>query len=177
MKQKLKSLQVRMLLPVVVMTLFIVTMLTTLFSRAYISMILQQEQEVNAASFETISRSITPLIASSIGEVRNILSDNRVADYARLQYASEVDLIHARISCRDYLRTEIARHEGIYGLLFMRKDGSIFGALPEGNFFLDDPEGNPLSEDMKAQILNAPRGQMIWLRRVLRDGTDGRDHF
>ena len=162
MKQKLKSLQVRMLLPVVVMTLFIVTMLTTLFSRAYISMILQQEQEVNAASFETISRSITPLIASSIGEVRNILSDSRVSDYARLQYTSEVDLIHARISCRDYLRTEIARHEGIYGLLFMRKDGSIFGALPEGNFFLDDPEGNPLSEDMKAQILNAPRGQMIW---------------
>ena len=151
-----------MLLPVVVMTLFIVTMLTTLFSRAYISMILQQEQEVNAASFDTISRSITPLIASSIGEVRNILSDSRVSDYARLQYTSEVDLIHARISCRDYLRTEIARHEGIYGLLFMRKDGSIFGALPEGNFFLDDPEGNPLSEDMKAQILNAPRGQMIW---------------
>ena len=162
MKQKLKSLQIHMLLPVVVMTLFIVTMLTTLFSRAYISMILQQEQEVNAASFETISRSITPLIASSIGEVRNILSDSRVSDYARLQYTSEVDLIHARISCRDYLRTEIARHEGIYGLLFMRKDGSIFGALPEGNFFLDDPEGNPLSEDMKAQILNAPRGQMIW---------------
>ena len=162
MKQKLKSLQVRMLLPVVVMTLFIVTMLTTLFSRAYISMILQQEQEVNAASFETISRSITPLIASSIGEVRNILSDNRVADYARLQYASEVDLIHARIDCRDYLRTEIARHEGIFGLLFMRKDTSLFGALPEGNFFLDDPEQNPLSEDLKAQILNAPRGQMIW---------------
>ena len=162
MKQKLKSLQIHMLLPVVVMTLFIVTMLTTLFSRAYISMILQQEQEINAASFETISRSITPLIASSIGEVRNILSDSRVSDYARLQYTSEVDLIHARISCRDYLRTEIARHEGIYGLLFMRKDGSIFGALPEGNFFLDDPEGNPLSEDMKAQILNAPRGQMIW---------------
>ena len=162
MKQKLKSLQVRMLLPVVVMTLFIVTMLTTLFSRAYISMILQQEQEVNAASFDTISRSITPLIASSIGEVRNILSDSRVSDYARLQYTSEVDLIHARISCRDYLRTEIARHEGIFGLLFMRKDGSIFGALPEGNFFLDDPEENPLSEDMKAQILNAPRGQMIW---------------
>ena len=162
MKQKLKLLQIRMLLPVIVMTLLIVAMLTTLFSRAYISMILQQEQEVNAASFETISRSITPLIASSIGEVRNILSDSRVSDYARLQYTSEVDLIHARISCRDYLRTEIARHEGIFGLLFMRKDGSIFGALPEGNFFLDDPEGNPLSEDMKAQILNAPRGQMIW---------------
>lgn len=38
MKQKLKSLQIHMLLPVIVMTLFVVTMLTTLFSHAYISM-------------------------------------------------------------------------------------------------------------------------------------------
>ena len=43
MKQKLKSLQVRMLLPVIVMTVFVIAMLTTLFSRAYISMILQRE--------------------------------------------------------------------------------------------------------------------------------------
>ena len=43
MKQKLKSLQVRMLLPVIVMTVFVIAMLTTLFSRAYISMILQRD--------------------------------------------------------------------------------------------------------------------------------------
>ena len=162
MKQKLKSLQIRMLLPVIIMTLFIVTMLTTLFSRAYISMILQQEQEVNAAGFDSISRSITPLIDSSISEVRNIITDSRVSGYARLQYSSQVELIHARISCLDYLRTEIARHEGIFGLLFMRQDGSLFGTLPEGNFFLDDPKDNPLSEDLKVQILNAPRGQTVW---------------
>ena len=35
---------------------------------------------------------------------------------------------------------EIASREKIFGLLFMRKDGSLFGALPEGNFFLDDPK-------------------------------------
>ena len=162
MKQKLKSLQIRMLLPVIAMTLLIVIMLTTLFSRAYISMILQQEQEVNAAGFDTISRSITPLIDSSLSEVRNIITDSRVSGYARLHYSSPVDLIHARISCRDYLRTEIAQHEGIFGLLFMRQDGSLFGALPEGNYFLDDPKDNPLSEDLKTQIMNAPRGQTIW---------------
>ena len=166
MKQKLKSLQIRMLLPVIAMTLLIVVMLTTLFSRAYISMVLQQEQEVNAAGFNTISRSITPLIDSSLSEVRNIISDRRVSDYARLQYTSPVDLIHARISCRDYLRTEIARHEGIFGLLFMRQNGSLFGALPEGNFFLDDPKDNPLPEDIKKQILNAPRGKTIWVGPV-----------
>ena len=162
MKQKLKSLRIRMLLPVIAMTLFVVALLTTMFSRAYISMILQQEQEVNAAGFETISRSITPLIDTSISEVRSIMADDRVASYAGLQYTSVVDLIHARIACRDYLRGEISRHDGIFGLLFMREDGSMFGALPEGNFFLDDPEDNPFPEVMRTQILDISLGQTVW---------------
>ncbi|MBQ3407021.1 MAG: serine/threonine-protein phosphatase, partial [Lachnospiraceae bacterium] len=45
MKQRLKSLRFRMLLPVVAMTLFVVILLTAVFSRAYIAMILQQEKE------------------------------------------------------------------------------------------------------------------------------------
>ncbi len=162
MKQKLKSLPFRMLVPVIVMVLFVVTMLTTLFSRAYINMILQQEQEVNAAGFEAISRSITPVISTSISEVRSIMSDTRVADYARLQYVSQQKLIRGRISCQHFLRTEIESHEGIFGLLFMRQDGSLFGSLPEGNFFLDDPQQNPLPEAIKKQILEVPHGQTIW---------------
>ena len=162
MKQKLKSLRIHMLLPVIIMTVFVVAMLTTLFSRAYISMIMQQEQDVNSAGFDTISRSITPLINTSINVVRSIMTDDRVAGYARLQYDSEGDLIHARINCRDYLRSEVAQHEGIYGVLFMRQDGSLFGTLPEGNFFLDDPKDNPLPEPIKAQIMDVPRGQTVW---------------
>ena len=162
MKKKLKSLKVHMVLPVIVMFLFIISMLTTLFTRAYISMIMQQEQDVNAAGFDTISRSVAPLINTSISEVRSIMADERVADYARLKYNSVEELIHARINCRDYLQTEISRHEGIFGVLFMRNDGSLFGVLPEGNFFLDDPEDNPLPKSMKTQILNASLGQTIW---------------
>ena len=138
MKQKLKSLQIRMLLPVIVLSVFVVSMLTTLFSHAYISMILQREQEVNAVGFDTVSRSLTPLINASIIDVRNFMGDDRVASYVRHQYSSLEKLIHARIDCRDYLRSVIARHDGIFGLLFMRKDGSMFGVLPEGNLFLDD---------------------------------------
>lgn len=166
MKQKLKSLQLRMLLPVIVMTVFVVSMLTTLFSRAYISMILLREQEVNAVGFDTVSRSLTPLIDTSITDARNLLADDRVASYVRLQYSSLEELIHARIDCRDYLRPGIARQNGIFGLLFMRRDGSLFGVLPEGNLFLDDPQENPLPDDMKAQILNAPRGQTVWVGPV-----------
>ena len=163
MKDKLASLQFRMLLPVIMMTLFVVTLLTVLFSRAYTGMILQQEQEVNAVGFETVSRSITPFIDTSINEVRSIMTDERIASYTRLQYDSAADRVHVRISCRDYLSAEIARNEGIFGLLIMRKDGSLFGALPEGNFFLDHPEENPLPKEMKAQILNAPLSRTVWV--------------
>ncbi len=162
MKQKLKSLRLRMLLPVIAMTLFVVILLTVLFSRAYTKMILQQEQEVNAVGFETISHSITSLIDTSISEVRSIMLDDRVSSYARLQYDSVPELIHARLRCRDYLRGEILGCDGIFGLVFMRKDGSLFGTLPEGNFFLDDPRGNPLPEEMVARILDAPLGQTVW---------------
>ncbi len=41
-KQKLSSLRIRMLLPVIGMTLFVVLLLTSLFSRSFINMILQQ---------------------------------------------------------------------------------------------------------------------------------------
>ena len=135
MKQKFTSLRVRMLLPVIAMTLFVVALLTVLFSRAYTNMILQQERDENAAGFELVSRSVTPLIESSIAEVQSVLSDSRVASYARREYPTAAQLVHARISCRDYLRGELSRQEGIFGLLFMRQDGSLFGALPERKEF------------------------------------------
>ena len=163
MKQKLKSLRFQMLVPVVAMTLFVVILLTTLFSRAYNRMIMQQEQEVNAVGFETISHTITPLIDSSASAVKSIMADERVASYARLQYATTRELIRARNDCKDYLHGEIMRHDGIFGLLFMRKDGSLFGVLPEGNLFLDDPLDNPLPKEMTAQILGTPLGQTVWI--------------
>ena len=83
MKQKLKSLRFRMILPVVAMTLFVVILLTTVFSRAYTGMILKQEQEVNAVGFESVSRSLAPLIESSTGAVRSILADMGLAPDVR----------------------------------------------------------------------------------------------
>ncbi|MEE1052318.1 MAG: hypothetical protein UIB39_09525, partial [Lachnospiraceae bacterium] len=162
MKQQLKSLQVRMLLPVIAMTTLVVTLLTVLFSRAYTAMILQQEQGVNEAGFEAVSNSLPPLINRSVKTVQSTLSDDRVAAYARLQFSSVQDLIHARLDCRDYMRSEVGRNEGIYGILCMREDGSLFGVMPEANIFLDNPEDDPLPKEMTEQILKMPIGQMSW---------------
>ena len=163
MMHRLKSLRFRILLPVIVIILFIVTLQTSLFSRGYINMILQQEQEVNAVGFETVSRSMVPLIDTSISEVRSMMSDERVTSYARGQYTSTAERIRARIRCLDYLRAENASRDGIYGILFMRKDGSLFGTLPDANFFYDDPDQNPFPEDVKTRILNIPLGQTVWV--------------
>ena len=163
MKHKLTSLRLRMLLPVIAMTLFVVILLTMLFSRAYIGMILQQEREANAAGFDTVSRAVAPLINSCMSEVQSIMKDDRVASYARLRYGSLPDLIRARISCRGYLQAELSRHDAIFGLLFMRKDGSLFGTLPEGTFFRDDPDEAPLPKAMTARILKAPLGETVWV--------------
>ena len=173
MKQKLSSLRFHMLLPVTAMTLFVVSLLTVLFSHTYTSMIMQQESEVNAVGFDTVSRTITPLINTSVSEVRRIMADDRVSSYAQHQYASMAELIHARIRCSRFLAAEIERHEGIYGVLFMRPDGSLFGTLPDGNFFLDRPEENPLPEEMKTQILSAPRGQTVWAGPLPASGIYG----
>ena len=163
MRNKLKSLRFRILLPVIVMVLFIVTLLNTVCSRAFIRMIFDQEQEVNAIGFATVSNSVVPMINAAVSEVRNILSDDRVASYARFQFANQAELIRARKSCRDFLRAEISSRERIFGLLFMRTDGSLFGVLPEANLFLDDPKENPLPEAMREKILSAPLGQTVWV--------------
>ena len=135
MKLKFSSLQFRILLPVIAMTLFVVVLLTTFFSRAYTDMILRQEQEENVAGFELVSRSVTPLINSSIAKVQSVLSDDRVISYASHQYATAAQMVHARIDCRDYLRGELSRQEGIFGLLFMRQDGSLSGPFPKAPSF------------------------------------------
>ena len=87
MKGKLTSLRFRMVLPVIAMTVFVVSLLTTLFSHRYIGMIMQQEHDVNTVTLDTVSHTIAPVINDSISEVRSIMMDERIITYTRHQYA------------------------------------------------------------------------------------------
>ena len=92
--------------------------------------------------------------------------DDRFTVYVRHQFPTDADLIHARMACRDYLRTEINRHSAIYGLLFMRPDGSLFGVLPYANEFKDAREEVALSDQIIDQVLGVPLGQTAWIGPV-----------
>ena len=162
MKRQLNSLRLRMLLPVVAMILFVVILLTAIFSRAYTGRILRQEQENNAAGFETVSGTVTPLVNNSIAKVRSVMQDSRVVSYARLSYSTAAQKIRARVRCRDYLQETLSGNDGIFGLLFMRPDGSFFGSLPKANLFLDDADPGYLPEEITAAVLAASSGQTVW---------------
>ncbi len=166
MKRRLRSLRFRILLPVLIIALCVITLLNTLYSSAYNHMILQQEQEKNAVGFAAVSNSVEPLISNTVNEVRGILLDKRVVAYATHQFDSDAELVHARVECADCLQTEIESHDRVCGLLFMRGNGSLFGTLRGANLFLDDPEDNLLPANVKEQILNVPMGETVWVGPV-----------
>lgn len=166
MKKLLKSLRFQILLPVLLMILFVVTMFSTLFSRTLTAMILQQEQAVNAAGFETISRTVPSSITTATSNVQDVINDQRVIACIRLQFASDADMYNTKAACADYLREKITHADWANGLFIMRKDGSLFGTLPSGNYFHDNPKDNPLPEEMKNRILDVPLGQTVWVGPV-----------
>lgn len=145
------------------MIFFVTVALTFLVSRIYISMSLQQESEKNTASFDTAAYMINRTVSESVSSVRQMLLDERVSSYARLRYKSDSDLIHARIDCREYLRSRIENDSGLYGVLFMRPDGSLFGALPYMNCFWDQAAMALISADVTSQIAKIPDNGITWL--------------
>ena len=166
MKKLLKSLRLQLLLPIVFMTQIIIIVLSMLFSRAFTNMILQQEQAVNAAGFETISSTVPPSINTAIDSVRDVITDQRVISCIRLQFDSAAEMFNTKAACVDYLREKITHADWANGLFIMRNDGSIFGTLPDGNYFYDDPKDNPLPEEMKKRILDVQLGQTVWVGLV-----------
>ena len=166
MKRWFRSLRLHILLPAFIMIPLLVILMTVVVSRSYINMNLQQESKKNAALIDAIVRQIDRTISESIEAVQGIMIDDRITAYVRHQFPTDADLIHARMACRDYLRTEINRHSAIYGLLFMRPDGSLFGVLPYANVFKDARDEVALSDQIIDQVLSVPLGQTAWIGPV-----------
>ena len=162
-KRRLKPLWFLMLMPVLLMMLLLVVLLTVLISRTYSEMSVCQESEKNAASFVAIADQLGKTVSVSIDDARAIAVDPRVTGYVRHQFETDAELIRARMECRDYLRSEINRHSAIYGLMFMRPDGSMFGTLPNSNLFKDGPDAQTLPGHWIDRILSIPIGQTEWI--------------
>ena len=145
------KLNVRILLPFVLMTVFVVILLTVLVSRIYTKTILDQEDEKNSAAFQYIASNIIISISESRNAILSIIADNTVASYLRQDYRTMKGRILSRIACVNYLRGEINNQRDIYGLLFLREDGRMFGVLPYRIVFFDCPTQDIFSGAQLAQ--------------------------
>ena len=163
MKRLFRSLRFHILLPVFVLTLLLAAVLTVLITRTYTGVIIRQESEKNAARFETMTRELEQTVEEAMGGVRGVILRDSVAAYARHTFQTDAELVRARMNCRDVLREEINRQSAVYGLLFMRGDGSLFGALPVSNVFRDDPAQSMLPEAARRQVLSVPSGKTSWI--------------
>ena len=158
-----RKLNVHILLPFVFMTVFVVILLTVLVSRIYTKTILDQEDEKNNAAFQYIASNITSSITESRNAIPSIIADNTVVSYLRQDYRTTKGRMLSRIACVNYLRGEINNQRDIYGLLFLREDGSMFGVLPYRNVFFDCPTQDIFSEEQVNQIQHLDRGKTVWL--------------
>ena len=163
MKRLFRSLRFHILLPVFVLTLLLAAVLTVLITRTYTGVIIRQESEKNAVRFENMTRELEQTVEEAMGGVRGVILRDSVAAYARHSFQTDAELVRARMNCRDVLREEIKRQSAVYGLLFMRTDGSLFGALPISNVFKDDPAQSLLPETVQRQVLSVPSGQTAWI--------------
>ena len=163
MKRLFRSLRFHILLPVLVLTLLLAAMLPVMITRTYTRVIIRQESEKNSARFEAMTRELAQTVNEAIDSVRGVILRDSVAAYARRSFPNDAELIRARMNCRDVLREEINRQRAVYGLLFMRTDGSLFGALPISNVFKDDPAQALLPEAVIHQVLSVPSGQTAWI--------------
>ena len=163
MKRLFRSLRFRILLPVLVLALLLAAVLTVTITHTYTGVIIRQESEKNAVRFETMTRKLEQTVEETMGGVRGVILRDSVAAYARHSFQTDAELVRARMNCRDVLREEINRQSAVYGLLFMRTDGSLFGALPVSNVFKDDPAQSLLPEAAVRQVLSVPSGQTAWI--------------
>ncbi len=153
----------RILLPFVLMTVFVVILIPLLVSRIYTKTILDQEDEKNSAAFQYIAGNLSSGMTESRNSILSIIADSTVMSYLRQDYRTTKGKILGRIACANYLRGEINNQRDLYGLLFLRENGSMFGVLPYRNVFFDGPQQNLFSEEQVACMLNLPRGKTVWL--------------
>ena len=141
-----KSLKFKMLLPVILVTLVIVTALTWRASKTYTQTILEKEDAKVQSSFSVAGSAIQEIAESSMQTASDMLLDDSVKRYARGDFESVREQIVSRIMCREALKETIARSPYLHGLLYMRADGSVFGELLKRTYFFEETRSDVFDE-------------------------------
>lgn len=164
--RQLDSLAVRLLWPVVAMMIVIVVALTTVVTRTYTETILEQEDAKTMSAFNITAGTVDSLMDTAEALGVNIMQSELVQQYAKGEYAKSVDRILDRQALVNNIDTLLTQNPDVYGLFFVREDGTTFGLLPYRTYFFENDSLTMLSEEVLGQIRSIRRGRTAWVGPV-----------
>ncbi|MBQ7184055.1 MAG: histidine kinase [Clostridia bacterium] len=163
MKRFFHSLKFNMLLPVMAMALGITLVLTFVISETYTRTILSQEEDKTRVSFSIAGGAIGEGLRSAQSAATRTMLGTDIIHYAMRSYRTDVEMVRARQACVDSFSATISQQPYLYGLMFMRPDGSFFGVLPYRNYFVDDPADNVFFDRETLGSILENEGKLTWM--------------
>ena len=162
MKRFLHSLKFNILLPVILITLINTLLITVLVTGVYTQAILRQESKSTQSQFSIINNALDETLNTAQKAAFTAMLDDNIASYVSNNFNQRSDVIHARSKALEIIRGIIAQHSDVYGVLFMREDHSLFGAVKYRNYFIDEPTDIIFTPEMLNQI-DALGTNPVWL--------------
>lgn len=127
-------------------TLGITLTLTFVISEAYTSTILSQEEEKTQAAFSIIGNAMEDALRNAQSAATKTMLSTDIIHYAMHSFRTDAEKVNARLACVEIFNSTISQQPYLYGLLFMRLDGSMFGVLPYRYYFVDEAADNAFFE-------------------------------
>ena len=163
MKRFLHSLKFNMLLPVAAMALGITLVLTFVISETYTRTILSQEEDKAQVSFSIVGSGIDEALRRTQLAATMAMLGSDIIHYAMRSYRTDVEMVKARQACIDIFSAAISQQPYLYGLVFMRPDGSMFGVLPYRYYFVDEAENNNFIDPETMERIFRNDGKLEWM--------------
>ena len=165
-RRQLNSLAVRLLWPAALMMVVMVVTLMTVVTRTYTDRILEQEAAKTQAAFGVMANSVASIADNARTLGQNMSQLDVIQRYAADEFASDADRVAARRELIEDTGMMLLQNPDVYGLLFMRRDATVFGILPYRNYFLEDEPPEFVSEEFFARVSGLQRGQTEWIGPV-----------
>ena len=129
-KKTAHSLKFHMLLPVCAITAGLIVFLTCSVSIKYTGKLLEKETEKTQAAFSVAAGSVLSALNNLAESAVSTALTDSVTYYARRGYATSMPgLVKAGQNMLSAVESTIDRQNGLYGLIFIRTDGTCFGSI------------------------------------------------
>lgn len=154
------SFKVRLVFFSLLFFMLIVIVLTGLVSRQYSRAIERQQEKETLSAFATATRQIDEKLNDLKLSVITIQESSAIESYIWDAFFSDADRMVARMQMTNALSAAIQHNRQLYGVLFLKSDGALFGNMTPWSLFFEE-EKHPLVPRIR-QLQSASHRSILW---------------